>query len=97
MVDLKCKCTNCVSNNNCNCLAKEITVSSESVCKSFKQKHLNNNTEYADEIFQPLVRQDVDIICHARCLFSNNGKCVANGITVDAERDSAICDTFLPE
>ena len=96
MVDLKCKCTTCKFNCNCNCKADEITVSHNTVCSSFKKTD-PTDAEYADEIAQPLVRPNTFVNCTANCLFSKDGMCIANGITVGDLDNTATCETFLAD
>lgn len=97
MVDLKCKCVQCCHNSHCNCKADLIRIKHDTKCSTFEEADTKPTPEeYADEIFQPLIRQDVDVTCDANCLFNTRGKCVANGITVMHEHGKINCSTFLP-
>lgn len=96
MIDLKCKCTTCRYNNNSNCKANKINISSSTICHSYIESR-TTNTEFADEIAQPLIRKSTDVECQARCMFMREGVCIANGITISSNTNNATCDTFLPE
>ena len=96
MIDLKCKCTTCRFNNCSNCKASNIHVNMNTTCASYLEKR-SSDAEFADEILQPLVRKSTDIECHAKCMFSREGVCMANGITVGDINNNATCETFLPE
>ena len=94
MIDLKCKCGKCEFNENCNCKANAIQITSSSRCATYTPSADNSK---ADEIAQPLVRQSVEILCDAKCLFNKSGKCLANGISILREDNSAECGTYLPK
>lgn len=95
MVDLKCKCGKCEHNVNCNCNAHHIVIDRRTKCQTFSLSKDENKTEFSDEIAQPLVRPSTEVMCDAVCLFNNEGKCLANGITVLNENGSVECSTFL--
>lgn len=96
MIDLKCKCTTCCYNKNSNCSAESIFVSKSTTCNSYLARR-TGDAEFADEIAQPLIRPSVEVECHAKCMFSREGVCVANGITVGDINNNATCETFLKE
>ncbi len=97
MVDLKCKCGKCEHNSNCNCYARCIMVGASAECKTYQKSKDENKTEYSDEIVQPLVRPSVEVMCRANCLFNKQGKCKANGISVQIDNNNVECSTFLPK
>lgn len=94
MIDLKCNCTSCKNNINCNCKAKSINISTTTSCSNYSERRAQN-TEFADEISQPLIRPSTEVECHAKCIFSRDGICIANGITVGEVNNNASCETFL--
>lgn len=97
MVDLKCKCGKCEYNENCNCHARHIAIDGTTKCGTFIPSKNDNKTEFSDEIAQPLVRPSVEVLCSARCLFNKQGKCLANGISVNVEGRTPECETYLPQ
>ena len=96
MVDLKCEKTNCIHNKNCNCSAKLISVDKQTYCNSYREAHNKNTSEMANEIAQPLVRNNTDVNCDAKCVFNDSGICKANGISVTTTNFDPECSTFLP-
>lgn len=96
MIDLKCKCTSCKHNSSCNCRAENIEITLGTNCSAYRAKRVGD-AEYADEIFEPLVRPSTEVYCNANCMFKHNGICVANGITVGDIHNNATCETFLPQ
>lgn len=97
MVDLKCKCGKCEFNKNCNCNARHIIITKTSTCATYTPTKDNSKAEFSDEIAQPLVRPSVEVLCESKCLFNKSGKCLANGISVLREDNSAECGTYLPK
>lgn len=95
MVDLKCKCGKCEFNHNCNCHARHIVIGRQTKCETFSRSSDENKTEHSDEISQPLVRPSVEVLCNATCLFNKQGKCLANGISVQSDNGDVQCTTFL--
>lgn len=97
MVDLKCNKCECVNNSHCNCTAKHISIDKQTYCDSYKESNYKKNSEYSDEISQPLIRNNIDVNCNAKCVFNNNGTCIANGISVSNINNEPECSTFLPK
>lgn len=97
MIDLKCKCGKCEFNENCNCRANTIKITGTSRCATYTPSADNSKAEFSDEISQPLVRPSVEVLCEAKCLFNKCGKCLANGISILREDNSAECGTYLPK
>ncbi len=97
MFDLKCKRQGCTHNKNCNCTAKHIEVSKSAACKTYEAS--NQPREQEERIDQPPIRKDIKVGCIAECIFNENNKCTANGITVQtcSNRAEATCCTYQPE
>lgn len=81
MFDIKCKRTNCNFNKNCNCTAKDLEVSKNTCCKTFKPSKEISKTEVS-KIGQPAIRKNIIVSCNANCLFNKEHVCLANGIYV---------------
>ena len=97
MYDLKCKRKGCEFNENCNCTAKNVEVTKDTSCKTYKP---SENNEAGDEkISQPPIRKDIKVGCKAECIFNKEEVCMANGITVQTCENKACpsCCTFQPE
>lgn len=101
MFDLKCKRMGCKFNKNCNCTAKNVDVTKDTICKTYipSPKDEKNVTE---KIGQPPIRKNISVECKANCIFNDKCICTANGITVqtvNAGTNSGTpkCCTFQPD
>ena len=100
-MDIRCKQTKCFNNTGEVCSLKGIEVSEKADCKNFEadpekanareKAILESPPKYAP--FKPYNKMKID--CTANCQFNKFTKCVANGITVLRDDDSACCGTFL--
>lgn len=103
-MDLKCKKLDCKYNNKFACMAKSINVANTLCCKKYEHSENLDEDQKQDvpktmfEItpkYHPYRHsKSVHIGCDAKCLFNQNGVCVANGITVANEIQHAKCYTF---
>lgn len=89
MFDIKCKRQGCEFNKNCNCTAKDIIVTKDTECKTYRP---SNEAEVGgiEKVGQPPIRKDTKVECKANCLFNQNQICSANGITVQT-CDNTVC------
>ena len=104
-MDLKCRKTVCKYNNKYACMAKEILVDSKTTCDTFEkdkdkteeklQDVSKTMFESAPDIHPYRHNKDCNIKCNAKCLFNNNGKCQANGISMLEGKNDGICGTFI--
>ena len=98
MFDIKCKRIGCEFNKNCNCTAKDLEVTKNTQCKTYKptEEQLSNTTA---KIGQPPFRKNILVDCKANCLFNHNQQCSANGIYVQTLKESnePSCCTFKPK
>lgn len=104
-MDIRCRKTGCKFNDRYTCKAKEILIKRSCECQKYerdktkevvdKTKWLftNKTPEYAPQ------RDSATIVidCTAHCLFNQDGKCVANGITLNDIKEKPLCVTFLKE
>jgi len=82
MYDLKCKREGCEFNKNCFCQAKTITVGKNAECNSYSASEDYHKKEKS-KIVQKALRNNTNVDCYCcGCIFNNDLKCVANGITV---------------
>lgn len=82
MYDLKCKREGCTYNKNCCCTAKEITIDKVAECKSYDPSPDYHKKEKS-KLSQRAVKSNTCVNCKAvACVFNNECKCIANGITV---------------
>lgn len=100
-MDLRCRKTTCKFNKDLTCLAPRITISSALECKQYERKAHADTKDFSKFIFSdspPKVQdyrhlKDMNLTCHAKCLFNRSGRCIANGITVSSKQPK--CITFL--
>lgn len=101
-MDLKCRKTTCKFNNNYTCNAKSINVTSRLACDTFSFDETKEVRDTSRCMFEEAPtyaphrekrRQTVD--CSAKCLFNENGTCVANGLTINAINECPLCMTFI--
>lgn len=100
MFDLKCKRQGCEYNKNCNCTAKKVEVSKNTICNTYEASE--DAAPQEEKIGQPPIRKDIKVGCKANCLFNTDGKCIANGITVqsttlNSTEKQPTCCTFQPK
>ena len=97
MYDIKCKRQSCEYNKNCNCTSKVINVKKDTTCDTYSP--VEKTTIEEEKIGQPAIRKDIEVECNAKCLFSEDGICHANGITVQPSsiKESPICVSFQPK
>lgn len=100
-MDIRCRKTRCYYNNCYTCKAKEIDITTKAECCSYQKTDspeidttkflFDKPPKYAPQRDSKTAR----ISCNAKCLFNRNGKCVSNGITVNAVKERPLCVSFL--
>ncbi len=90
-MDIRCRKTNCRYNDKLTCRANQIPISKKLICESYSFKE-GSGEDISRKIFSSdnppqvspyLHNKKVNLTCEAKCLFNNNGKCIANGITIN--------------
>lgn len=99
-MDIRCRKTSCIYNKGQTCQAKEILVNRRIICSTFEQGQ-ESGEDLSKSIFEetPVFAKQRDvktmnIFCKADCIFNENGKCSANGITVNSLIDP-YCITYM--
>ena len=105
-MDLKCKKMDCEHNDGCACMCKHINVNNQCECTTYAHRHTDEEKQHQDisrDMFEAAPdlhpfrhNKKVDIECSANCLFNEDGKCHANGISV-SNKHTAICITAIPK
>lgn len=106
-MDIRCRKTTCKYNKTHTCMAKGILVESDAKCDTYEvdsQKEIEENNKDNDmsrTLFEGKIkhaphraRKNIVIKCNADCLFNKEGKCMANGITVN-DLKSPYCISFF--
>lgn len=101
-MDLKCRKTTCKYNNHYSCTAKNIAIAGELECRSFE---LDANKRVKDTsrcMFEEVPsyatyreKKNMRVACSAKCLFNEQGVCVANGLTINSVKDFPYCITHI--
>lgn len=102
IMDIRCRKTSCKYNDKYTCKAKEILIKKNVECSKYEKgnKPAVDKTKWLFSDKPPVYAPQRDsatigIECNAHCLFNDNGKCVANGITLNDIEDKPLCVTFL--
>lgn len=100
-MDIRCRKTGCLYNDRYTCKAKEIDILKNCLCKKYekgdkvvvdKSKGMFSKTPtYAPQRDS----KTIQIFCSAKCLFNKEGRCQANGITLNDLKNKPFCITFL--
>lgn len=103
-MDIKCRRTICQFNEGHTCCSPKVDISGKAVCKVFEAKEVSEETvDFSKNLFQQTPDyknsrhiKNLLLECKAKeCLFNQEGKCRANGITVVDQDNESKCATFL--
>lgn len=97
-MNIICKKTICKFNNNGVCRINNLQIGKNAICLSFVKKNKDdiNKSINKSPKYNPFKNiKDLNINCNSKCLFNENGKCKANGITVNCLKEKPFCITFL--
>ena len=100
-MDIRCRKTSCKFNNKQTCQAKGILVDKKIMCSTFEKQEGKPEIDRSKLIFADapeFARQrdvkTMKIACETDCIFNHDGKCEANGITINALIEP-YCITYL--
>ena len=100
-MDIRCRKTTCKYNDKYTCKAKGILIKKNVECSQYENtKPAVDKTKWMFSENPPIYAPQrnsstIAIDCNAHCLFNNDGKCVANGITLNDIKEKPLCMTFL--
>jgi hypothetical protein len=102
-MDIRCRKTTCKFNDRYTCKARGILVKRNCECDQFEKLLGVNVRDKTKSIFTDTPptyapqrdSKTIEIDCKADCLFRCDGKCVANGITLNDIKEKPLCVTFL--
>ena len=103
-MDLRCRKTTCKFNKDLTCMAKSIGITQKLICKTFELDKGKEEQDFSKLIFSenpPKIAdyrhlRDICLKCNAKCLFNNEGCCLANVITINASlQKEPKCMTYL--
>ena len=101
-MDLKCRKLSCKYNNHYTCTAKNIAVTTELLCDSYKhddEKQVRDTSrcmfDEAPKYAPHREKKKMRIACASKCLFNEQGVCVANGLTINSIDNLPYCMTHI--
>ena len=101
-MDLKCRKTTCKFNNHYTCIAKSIAIANELECRSYENDPDKRVKDTSRCMFEEVPsyaphreKRHMRVACAAKCLFNEQGVCVANGLTVNSVNDMPYCITHI--
>ena len=100
-MDIRCRKTDCIYNDHFTCRAKELAVNKNGDCSVY-EKGNKNVADTTKKLFSKVPKysrqRDVKrfkIECDAPCILKREGRCIANGITVNDWNKKPVCMTLL--
>ena len=102
-MDLKCRKTKCKYNKGFCCCAKTLIVNEKTICDTFEDdpdKKVPDTSRYlmqeAPFYFPHKEKKSFWLTCSANhCIFNEDGKCSANGLTINDVAKEPVCMTYL--
>lgn len=100
-MDIRCRKTSCKYNDRYTCKAEQILIKKNVECQKYEHgKESVDKTKwmFTDKTPEYAPQRDsatIAIGCRAHCLFNQDGKCVANGITLNDIEEKPLCMTYL--
>lgn len=101
-MDIRCRKLKCKYNDHFTCKAKSLDVSKNAICNIYEPDENKPQPDTTARLFERTPKfspqrdsKAIDICCGAECLLKHEGKCIANGITINDYRAKPYCMTFL--
>ena len=100
-MDIRCRKKDCRFNDDFTCRAKELAVNEDGDCSVYEKvdKPVEDTTKKLFSEVPKYARQrDVKrfkIECDAPCILKREGRCIANGITINDWKEKPVCMTIL--
>jgi hypothetical protein len=101
-MDIRCRKTNCRYNDKLTCRAHNINIGQKLICRDYQYMETKGK-DFSKKIFEgnepPSIapyrhNKNLMLTCSAKCLFNKEGKCIANGITINDSGKIAKCISF---
>lgn len=100
-MDIRCRKQDCKFNDRFTCTAKSLKVSFQGGCDIY-EKTEKKVTDTTKKLFSHLPeyapQRDVKnfkIECCASCILQKEGRCIANGITINDWKEKPVCMTIV--
>ena len=100
-MDIRCRKQNCKYNDRFTCRAKSLNVNTHGNCDIY-EKTDKTIEDTSKSIFSKVPsyapQRDVKrfkIECQAPCVLKKEGRCIANGITINDWKEKPVCMTIV--
>lgn len=97
-MDIRCRKTQCKYNDRYTCKAKKILVNRQDVCEKYEPKGEKEVTDASKKMFRKTPNyapqrdtKKMAIECENNCVLNHEGRCVANGITINDINSHPLC------
>ena len=97
-MDIRCRKTQCKYNDRHTCKAKDILVDEKDKCQKYEPKAENSTPDTSKKMFKKTPNYapqrdtlKMKIECKNQCVLNHNGRCVANGITINDLSGEPLC------
>ena len=100
-MDIRCRKLDCKHNDKFTCRARELAVSEKGNCAVYEKtdkKVVDTTKTLFSKIPEYSAQRDVKrfkIQCDAPCILKREGRCIANGITVNDWQKNPVCMTIV--
>ena len=101
-MDIRCRKLKCKYNDHFTCKAKGITVTKGMLCSRYEPDESKPQVDTSKQLFERIPNyapqrdsKTICIECNANCLLNHEGRCVANGITINDYRAKPCCLTYI--
>ena len=102
IMDLKCRKQACKYNNYFTCTARNISITNKLACEVFENDPSKNIRDTSRCMFDEApkyaphrAKKHMRVTCAAKCLFNEQGICIANGLTVNSINENPLCITYI--
>ena len=100
-MDIRCRKLDCKFNDRFTCRAKRLDVSQKGNCFVYEKTDkpvIDTAKDLFSRVPEYAPQRDVKrfvIECKANCVLNKDGRCVANGITINDYKEVPVCMTIV--
>lgn len=101
-MDIRCRKTKCRHNDRHTCKAKDILISKKDACEKYNPIDDKATPDLSRRMFKntPVFAPQRDtkkmkIACNNNCVLNHEGRCIANGITINDIKNKPLCMTVV--
>lgn len=101
-MDIRCRKTKCKYNDRHTCRSKSIFVDKDDICQSYTPKIEKKTTDTSKKLFSKTPNyapqrdtKRMKIECENECVLNKQGRCIANGITINDIKCKPYCMTVV--